>query len=457
MSWTTVLGLVAAALLIAANAVFVAAEFALVAVDRIRIERLAAEGRRAARTTLALLKSLSFQLSGAQLGITATSLALGFIARPSIAEALEPVADRVAGGAASSLSVAAALAIAVVVQMVFGELVPKTLAIARPLPTAMRFAAPMRVFSIVAGPFIRWLDGSANRVVALLGMEPPGELSEARSRDELAWLFRFSGRQGTMPARRARLLTRAIRFAERDAADVLVPRVSVCSIGHHQSVAELVSLADRTGFSRFPVIGTDIDDVVGVALVKHVYRIETDKWASTPVTDIMQGPLIVPETRNLRSLLLDMRSQRSPLAVVMDEHGGTAGIVTQEDLVEEIVGEIADEHDGTEPPAVARDAGELVVRGGIHPDELADMTGLRVPGGDYETLAGFILDHLQRIPTPGEVFRYQGWEFLIESVDRHRIDTVRLRSVTSGRSTPFPKDVPPRDVSSSTPSPRKDR
>ncbi len=431
MDWTTALGLVAAALLIAANALFVAVEFALVAVDRIRIERLAAEGRRAARTALSLLKSLSFQLSGAQFGITVTSLALGFIARPSIAAALEPPADRIAGGAAEGLSIAAALAIAVVVQMVLGELVPKTLAIARPLPTSMRLAAPMKGFDAVAGPFIRLLDGSANWVVTRLGIEPAEELSEARSREELAWLIRSSGREGSMRPTRARLLTRAVRFAERDAADVLVPRVSISAIEQHRSVADLVSLSSETGFSRFPVIGVDIDDVVGVALVKNVYQVPSERWADTSVAEIMRAPLIVPETRDLRSLLLDMRSQRSPLAVVMDEHGGTAGIVTQEDLVEEIVGEIADEHDDTEPPAVARDAGVLVVQAGIHPDELEDLTGLRVPDGDYETLAGFILDHLQRIPSAGEVFRFQGWEFQVESVDRHRVDAVRLRPVAS--------------------------
>lgn len=432
MDWTTALGLVAAALLIAANAFFVAVEFALLAVDRIRIERLAAEGKRAARTALSLLKSLSFQLSGAQFGITVTSLALGFIARPSIAAALEPNADRIAGGAAEGLSIAAALAIAVVVQMVLGELVPKTLAIARPLSTSMRLAALMKGFDAVAGPFIRLLDGSANWVVTRLGIEPAEELSEARSREELAWLIRSSGREGSMRPTRARLLTRAVRFAERDAADVLVPRVSVSAIEHQQSVADLVTLSGQTGFSRFPVIGADIDDVVGVALVKNVYQVPSERWADTPVAEIMRVPLIVPETRDLRSLLLDMRSQRSPLAVVMDEHGGTAGIVTQEDLVEEIVGEIADEHDDTEPPAVARDAGELLVQAGIHPDELEDMTGLRVPDGDYETLAGFILDHLQRIPSADEVFRFQGWEFQIESVDRHRVDAVRLRPVASG-------------------------
>ncbi len=431
MSWTTAVGLGAAALLVAANAVFVAVEFALVAVDRLRIERLAAEGRRAARTTLSLLKSLSYQLSGAQFGITVTSLALGFIARPSIAAALEPVAERIAAGAATGLSIAAALAIAVVVQMVLGELVPKTVAISRPLPTAMRLAAPMRGFSAAARPFIALFDGSANWVVTRLGIEPTEELSEARSREELAWLIRSLGRQGSMRPERARLLTRAIRFAERDAADVLVPRVSVRAIEHHRSVADLVAMSSDTGLSRFPVIGADIDDVVGVVLVKDVYQVPNHQWVATPVTTIMRPPLVVPETRDLRSLLLDMRQQRSPLAVVLDEHGGTAGIVTQEDLVEEIVGEIADEHDDTEPPAVARDAGELVVQSGIHPDELEDMTGLRVPDGDYETVAGFILDHLQRIPAAGEVFRYQGWEWQIESVERRRIDTVRLRPVGS--------------------------
>jgi len=442
VTWTTALGLAAAALLIAANALFVAVEFALIAVDRIRVERLAAEGRRAARTALSLLKSLSFQLSGAQFGITVTSLALGFIARPSIAAVLEPAADRIAGGAAEGLSIAAALAIAVVVQMVLGELVPKTLAISRPLPTSLRLAAPMKGFAAVAGPFIRLLDGSANWIVARLGIEPAEELSEARSREELAWLVRSSGREGAIRPSRARLLTRAIRFTERDAADVLVPRVSVSAIEHRQSVADLVSLSGQTGFSRFPVIGADIDDVVGVALVKNVYEVPSEQWANTPVADIMRTPLIVPETRNLRSLLLDMRSQRSPLAVVMDEHGGTAGIVTQEDLVEEIVGEIADEHDDTEPPAVAREAGELVVQAGIHPDELEDLTGVKVPDGDYETLAGFILEHLQRIPSAGEVLLFQGWEFLVESIDRHRIDTVRLRRVAAGHPVLQDKDAP---------------
>ncbi len=431
MSWTTAIGLVAAALLIAANAVFVATEFALVAVDRIRIERLAAEGRRAARTTLELLKSLSFQLSGAQFGITATSLVLGFIARPSIAAALEPAVDPI-GGAAEGLSIAIALVVAVVVQMVLGELVPKTLAIARPLSTALRLAAPMRAFAVVAGPFIRLFDGTANWIVARLGIEPTEELSEARSRDELAWLLRASGQEGAMRPHRVRLLTRAIRFAERDAADVLVPRVSVRFIDQCQSVAELVAQSSQTGFSRFPVIGADIDDVVGVALVKNVYEVPLHRWAVTPVAEIMREPLVVPETRDLRSLLLDMRARRSPLAVVMDEHGGTAGIVTQEDLVEEIVGEIADEYDDAEPPAVAHDAGELVVQAGIHPDELEDMTGLRVAAGDYETVAGFILDQLQRIPSVGEVFLYQGWEFQVESMEQRRVDTVRLRPVTPG-------------------------
>ncbi|MXW43078.1 MAG: HlyC/CorC family transporter [Acidimicrobiia bacterium] len=427
MSLFTFLGLGVAALLVAANGVFVAVEFALVAVDRIRIEQLAAEGKRAARIALVLLKSLSFQLSGAQFGITVTSLVLGFIARPAIAQALEPLVDNFVAGGAVGLSIAAALVIAVMVQMVLGELVPKTLAIARPLATSLRLAVPMRAFSVAAGPVIRLFDGSANKMVAWLGFQPTEELSEGRSREELEWLFRLSGREGALHPTSARLLTRAIGFAERDAADVLVPRVSVCTIDRKQSVADMVVLSGRTGFSRFPVIGSDIDDVVGVASVKYVYRVQEVERATTPVVTIMQPPLVVPETRDLRSLLLDMRAQRSPLAVVLDEHGGTAGIVTQEDLVEEIVGEISDEHDEVEPPAVARYAGELVVQAGIHPHELEDMVGLEVPEGEYETLAGFILGYLQRIPIAGEVFRFEGWEFEIQAVDRNRIDTVLLR------------------------------
>ncbi len=427
MSWTTALGLGVAALLVAANGVFVAIEFALVAVDRIRVEQLAADGKRAARTALSLLKSLSFQLSGAQFGITVTSLVLGFIARPAIAQALEPLVDNFVAGGATGLSIVAALVIAVVVQMVLGELVPKTLAIARPLNTSLRLAAPMRGFVVAAGPVIRLFDGSANKMVGWLGVQPTEELSEGRSREELAWLFRLSGQKGALHPARARLLTRAIGFRDRDAADVLVPRVSVHVIGHQQTVADLVALSVQTGFSRFPVINNDIDDVVGVAVAKYVYRVPETQRATTPVTTIMQPPLVVPETRDLRSLLRDMRAERSPLAVVLDEHGGTAGIVTQEDLLEEIVGEIADEHDAKELPAVSLHAGELVVQGGIHPHELEDMTGLRLPEGEYETLAGFILMHLQRIPIAGEVFRFEGWEFEVQAVERNRIDSVRLR------------------------------
>jgi CBS domain containing-hemolysin-like protein len=420
---------VAVLLLILATGFFVAVEFSLVAIDRGRVELDVEEGRRGARATSDALHRLSFQLSGAQLGITVTSLIVGFIAEPTIAAALEPLVGPVVGDRrAPAVSIAAALVLATVVSMVIGELVPKSLAIAKPRATAYALAGPMVVISRVLGPLIRFLNGSANWTVRRLGIEPREELTSVRSLQELELLIRSSGEEGTLAPEALTLLTRSIRFGEKDAADALVPRRSVTSVPVDETVSALAARAVETGHSRFPVVGADLDDVRGVVHVKDVYRVPFGDRSRTTVEQIMAPAFVVPETRDLAALLVDLRRSGTHLAVVVDEHGGTAGIITLEDVLEEIVGEIDDEHDRPTPLLTEGErAGEWLLDGYLHPDEVFEASGFLVPEGEYETLAGFVLDRLGRIPDVGEGFDHEGWHIEVAARDHLRVATVRLQ------------------------------
>lgn len=421
----TALGIFGVVALVAANGFFVAAEFALVAADRARLESAAAGGERRAKLVMALLGRLSFHLSGAQLGITLTSLGLGFVAEPTVGALLEPAVEPIAGSGSRGVSIGLALALATVFQTVLGELVPKNMAISRPLPIAYLTARPFKIASVLMSPFVRVLDGVANRIVRRLGIEPTEELAAGRSLDELEYLVRSSGEGGTLRPDEVRLLTRSIRFADKTAADALTPRLEVTAVTPDTTVEELAGVSVATGFSRFPVIGADLDDVVGVVTVKSIYEVPADQRATTTVGSVATEGLSVPEGRDLESLLTEMRRTGVQMAVVVDEHGGTAGVITVEDLVEEVVGEISDEHDEPEL-TVIREAHSVVLAGSLHPDEVAEACGFEVPDGDYETLAGFALAILQRLPAEGEIFTVDGWRFEIAEMDRRRIASLRL-------------------------------
>lgn len=429
-----IVGVLVAALLIALNAFFVAAEFSLVAVDRDRVEKLTGgggrDGRRARRVAGALRK-LSFNLSGAQFGITVSSLLLGFVAEPTAARLLRPVLGSMPPGA----SVVLALGIATILQMVVGELVPKGIAIARPLRTSLALAGPVSWYGTAFGPVIRVLDGAADRTVRRLGVEPAEELRSVRSRDEIALLIESSGAEGTLDADAADLLTRTIRFGRLTAAATLVPRLAMATLPADGSVADLVRVAVETGHSRFPVIGEGLDDVVGVAHAKDALRVPIAERATTPLADVVRAPFFIPEGRDLESLLTEMRAGGMPLAVVVDEYGGVAGLVTLEDLLEELVGDIEDEHDAVVAGVTLDpDAPTRVVGGILHLDEVEEITGLAVPTGPYETIAGFIVDRLGHLATPGERVVHEGWVMEVLEVDRHRIASVRITRPPSGRS-----------------------
>ena len=424
----TALGLVAVAVLITANAAFVANEFALVAVDRGRVSRHAKEGRSAARVTEKLLRRLSYHLSGAQLGITITSLVLGFIAEPTVAAVIEPAVAAVVGESSGrGVSIAVALALATTVQMVLGELVPKSLAIAYPTGTAYFLAPVMRAYGIVVKPVVALFNGCANWVVRRLGIEPQEELRSVRGLEELDLLFRSSGEEGTIDEDSVNLLTRAVRFSEKSAVDALVPRLETVGVAVDETVADLTARAVTTGFSRFPVYHGDLDDIVGVSHVKDAFAVPYEQRGTTSVRAVMADPLVVPETMQLSVLLVLLREQATHLAVVVDEHGGTAGVITLEDVLEEIVGEIDDEHDRAAPPLTrVQRPGEWVLGGGLHRDEVFDACGLELPDGPFETLAGFVLDTLGRVPEEGDAFDHGDWKVVVREMDRMRIAAVLL-------------------------------
>ncbi len=434
------LPLAAFVLLTAANAFFVVAEYALVTADRALIEQQAAAGDRQARTVLRALRTLSFQLSGAQLGITLSALLAGYLAEPAFAGFVHPLVERlplVSEPAGDNIAVGLALVIATLISMLFGELIPKNATLATPM-RAVRVTAPIqRGFSATFAWLIRFLNGSANLVVRRLGVEPQEELASARSPEELGLLAAISARAGALPRETAVLLQRTIRFGEKRAAEAMTPRVDVEALAADATVADLLDAVRTTGFSRFPVYESTLDQVVGVATVNDALAVPPARRASTQLLRVAREPVFVPESLDLDRVLAVMRESSTDLVVVVDEYGGTDGVVTAEDLVEELVGEIVDEHDLADgiDRTVPLDEAELPLAGGdtdtvvpgvLREDELAEQSGFRLPDGPYETLAGFILAQLGHIPVEGEVVRYEGWEFTVTSVERHRIEQVRI-------------------------------
>ncbi|MDH3706913.1 MAG: hemolysin family protein [Acidimicrobiia bacterium] len=429
------LGLLAFFTLIAVNAFFVADEFALVALDPVKVGQLAADGSRTAQRVQRLRDRLSFHLSAAQLGITISSLALGFVAEPTVARLLEPLLERLFGASsAAGLSILLALALATFFQVLLGEIVPKFLAIARPERVAMLLSRAIAAWGVLVKPFVALLNGSANAIVRWLGIEPREHLDHTPSLDELRAMIESSAKEGTLDAEDFDLLTRSIRFSEKNAADALVPRVEIESLSAQATVADLVDRSLRSGFSRFPVVGESLDDVRGVVHVKSVYSLPIAARDTTPVSTLMTDLFAVPETRELEHLFEDLRSDRQHMAVVVDEHGGTAGVITLEDLLEEIVGEIDDEYDVAAEATRVEQLGSFVISAGLHPDEVAEATGFEMPDGPYETLAGFVLDRAGRIPRPGEIVTYDGWRIEVVAMARHRIMTVRVVAPPGGPS-----------------------
>ncbi|MET8622654.1 hemolysin family protein [Kitasatospora sp. NPDC004669] len=423
--------LFAAFLLILANGLFVAAEFAFVTADRGAVERSAKAGDAKSGRVSRALRHLSFELSGAQLGITVTSLVVGMLAEPALSTLLRPVMsgigvpDSVARGA----GVVIGMVLATVVQMVIGELVPKNWAIARPLQVARSVAAPHMAFSFVCRPLISFLNGAADKTVRAFGVEPQEELDHARTPAELVSLARHSAKAGAIDEESATLFVRTLGLGELTAESVMTPRVDVSALQRDATASDVINLTRATGLSRFPVYADSLDEVTGIVTLKDALAVPAARRGLVKVGELASPPLLVPETLPAERLL-DRLRRLQPMAIVVDEYGGTAGVVTVEDIVEEIVGEVQDEHDPADRPELlplptvdGLPAWEADGRARL--DQL-EAIGLNAPDGPYETLAGLVADLLGKLPDVGEQAGLPGWRFTVTGVDRHRTSQVRV-------------------------------
>src|SRR5215211_496844 len=427
-----------ALLLVAACGTFVAAEFAFVTVDRASVERAAEAGDRRARGLREALRTLSTQLSAAQLGITLTNLLIGFLAEPAIADLIDGPLESVgvSGTAATSVSLVVALVLSTGVTMVFGELVPKNLAIAKPLATAQAVQGFQRGFTRSTSLIVRLFNGMANAILRRLGIEPQEELASARSPEELASLVRRSAEHGTLGAATASLLQRSLTFGERRAMDVMTPRRRVHVLAPDAPVAGVFEQARQTGRSRFPVIENESGEVVGIAHIKHAMAVPFERRDEVPVREVMAAPVLVPSSLELDALLENLRRGGLQLAVVVDEWGNVDGIVTLEDLIEEIVGEVRDEHDPHDDRIRQEADGRWVLSGLLRSDEVAHATRIVLPDeDDFETLAGLIADRLERIPEIGDSVELQACDtervthivrLTVLDKDGLRVDRVRM-------------------------------
>ncbi len=407
---------------------FVASEFSLINLERNEVESRRERGERGLSNTIKALKRTSTHLSGAQLGITLTTMLTGFLVEPALTSLLEPTFSwlNLSDSAKHALAVGLGMVIATIFSTLIGELVPKKLALTLPLEVNKAVVLFQLVFTWVFGWMIVALNGSGNAIVRMFGIEPKEELSSSRTAEELTSLVRRSASLGALDAQTATLLTKTLALSQLVAADVMTPRPRMHSIEASASAIEVIDLCNRTGHSRFPVTDGSSDDVIGVVHVKQAASVPREKRGDVPATALMVEPLRVPETMRLETLMVELRAKGLQLAIVIDEYGGTAGIATLEDLVEELVGELADEHDRAKSGVTRGANSSVLFPGMIRPDELQEMA-IKVPSkASYETVAGFIMSSIGRVPVVGDEVEIENGVLRVERMDGRRIDRVRF-------------------------------
>ena len=415
-------------LLTLGTGIFVASEFSMVNLERSDLEARAERGEPGLAQTIRALKKTSTHLSGAQLGITLTTMLTGFLAEPALTSLLlVPMSDLgLSVEATHTLSLLLTMVIATLFSTLIGELVPKKLALTMPL-AVNRFVVNFQLaFTWVFSLAIKLLNAVGNGIVRSLGIEPKEELSSSRSAEELTALVRRSASLGSLDEGTATLITKTLALSQLTAADAMTPRPRMHTLDAGASVADLIASCVRTGHSRFPVVDGSSDDVLGLAHVKQAAAVPRAKRNDVPVTAIMVEPLRVPETMSLETLMVELRAKGLQMALVVDEYGGTAGLITLEDLVEELVGELADEHDRARTGITRGRNSSVLFPGMIRPDELREMA-IKVPDdGAYETVAGFIMASLGRIPAVGDEVAVEDGVLRVERMDARRVDRVRF-------------------------------
>jgi CBS domain containing-hemolysin-like protein len=427
------LGIGIGILLTIGTGMFVAAEFSLVNLDRHELEAREERGETGLRRIIDAVKITSTHLSSAQLGITLTTLLAGYTFEPAISSLLRDPLTGLGMSESTARGVGAfvAIATATLFSMIAGELIPKNFALALPLATAKAVIPFQSAFTSAFKPLIVLFNSTANRVVRALGIEPKEELSGARSAEELSALVRHSALAGALDQDQAVLLRRSLEFADYTADEVMTPRVRMSTVERDSTAAEIVRLSSESGHSRFPVTGENIDDIVGLVHVKHAFAVPTRDWERVTAGELMGRVVRVPDSIGVDALLGELRTNGSLIAVVVDEYGGTAGVVTLEDLVEELVGELEDEHE-VDVEVIQRNEDSLVFPAALRPDELFERTGIEVPDdGDYETIGGYIAEQLERIPEVGDEVVTETGTLRVVEVDGARVEQIEY----------FPSDV----------------
>lgn len=397
-------GIVIVSAITVATGYFVAQEFAYMAVDRSRLRALADADDPAAMRALAVTRRTSFMLSGAQLGITVTGLLVGYVAEPLIGRSLGTLGDGIGipTGVAMAVGAILALLLSTIIQMLFGELFPKNLAIARPDPVALRLAGSTTVYLSLFGWLIWFFDRSSNAILRALGIEPVHDVEHAASARDLEHIVADSRDAGELPAELSKMIDRILDFPKQDVEHAMIPRSRVATVSDTDTVGHVRDLMSR-GHSRYPVLTDDEPETI-VGVVRLADLLTTDLPADAPVTALVRRPLVLSNLMRLPDALRELTTSRNQLACVVDEYGGFAGVITLEDLAEELVGEISDEHDPVGPPEPAPQAeGVWLMAGDVHVDEAERTLDVDLPVGDYETIAGLVIAHHGGLPEVGTV------------------------------------------------------
>jgi CBS domain containing-hemolysin-like protein len=433
-------------LLVAMNGFFVAAEFALVGARRTRLEQMAQAGNGAAALGRRMQDDLDRFIAAAQLGITLASLALGWIGESTIAALVEPPIESLLESVLGTIPTVAPMALAIshavgitvsffiitTLHIVLGEQAPKVFAIRAPERTTLFVARPLAVFNTVFAPVIRFLDWATAVVLRLFGVRETDGHTKVHSAEELRMLVEESAEAGVIREEQEEMLMNVFSFADRPAYQAMLPRTEVVTIDHDATVRAFLDRFAATGHTRFPVLGPGgIDDVVGVISAKDLLVALRDGQIGfdDPITPLVRPGFFTPETKRIGDLLREMRHQHQRMAILVDEYGGMAGVVTMEDLVEEIVGDLDDELEHDPADVTKVDERTTVVEGQIRVDEVNDELGLDIPNGDYETLAGFILTKLGRLPNAGDSVQHDGVQLTVLEMQGPRIKRVKIQQM----------------------------
>lgn len=411
-------------ILLFVNAFFVAAEYSFIRVRSTQLDELAEQGSARAKAAKRIVGSLDAYISATQIGVTLASLGLGLVGEPAVGRLLDPLfapLDGLSPAIGRIVSFIVAFGVVTYLTVVVGELAPKYLALERTIGLALWSAYPLDLFARVMTPFIWFVNGSANAIVRWFGIKPVEDL-DAHSEEELKMLVAISTRKGILQESERILLGNALDFADTLVRQVMVPRTEIVGVPDDIAVDGIVRLTAENPFTRFPVYHLDVDHIVGIIHLKDVVR----ATPGTPVTALMRKPLYLPESTHLDRALAQFRREHAQLAVVVDEFGGTAGLVTLEDVIEELVGEVQDEFD-RETPMLREEDGGYLMNGLLALAEAKEKLGLDLDDEPYDTVGGLVFGRLGRLAEVGDGVELEGWRFQVTAIDGRRVAQVRVR------------------------------